>query len=136
MDLSEKTLARFNDSLDRAEANPEFLSLFYAKFLAASPEVELKFEGVDMRKQARILMGSLHLILLASQGDQEAKAQLESVAAKHSESQANIQPELYDLWIDTLIETVKEIDPKFTPGVKQVWRDAMNFGVRCLKTNQ
>ena len=136
MELSEKTLAKFNDSLDRAEANSEFLSLFYAKFLAASPEVEQKFEGVDMRRQARMLMGSLRLILLAAQGDEEAKAQLESVAAKHSKSQANIDAELYDLWIDTLIETVEEIDPEFTRGVKQAWRDMMNFGVRCLKTNK
>jgi len=133
LDLSDKTLAKFSDSLGRAEANAEFLSLFYAKFLAASPEVEQKFEGVDMRRQARMLMGSMRLILLASQGDQGAKAQLENVAAKHSKSQADIQPELYDLWIDTLIETVEEIDPEFTLGVKQAWRDMMNFGVRCLK---
>ena len=84
-------------------------------------------------RQKRALAASLHLLLLAAQDpDKGAARYLGDVAERHSSRQLGIGAELYDLWLDSLLATVREFDPQFGPAVEQAWEDTMAIGIRFL----
>lgn len=67
--------------------------------------------------------------------DDPAKAPdryLAEVAERHSSRQLGIGAELYDLWLDSLLATVREFDAEFSPAVEQAWEDVMAIGIRFL----
>jgi hemoglobin-like flavoprotein len=131
--MDQAVLETFERSLGRCTSQSRFLDLFYARFLASSPKVREKFEDTDFVRQKRALKASLHLILLAA-GDEEGEAgkYLGDVATKHNASHLNIGAELYDLWLDSLLETVKECDPEHDPEVSKAWEDVMMVGIHYL----
>lgn len=123
----------FDDSLRRCSSDARFFDRFYERFLASSPKVREKFASTDFVRQKRALRASLHLILLVAQDpDRDAARYLGPVAERHSSRQLGIGAELYDLWLDSLLATVREIDPQFGSAVEQAWEDAMAIGIRFL----
>jgi len=127
------TLEVFDRSLRRCDALPYFLDIFYTKFLDSSPEVARKFVNTDFVRQKRALRASLHHLLLAAQDQEKGPdAYLAGVAERHGEGQLEIGAELYDLWLDSLLATVKECDPEFSPEVEKAWEDVMMVGIQYL----
>ena len=126
-------LERFEDSLRRCNADPDFLDRFYERFLRSSPKVREKFLGTDFIRQKRMLQASLQLLLVAAQDDSKRPTPyLDEVAARHSASQMAIGAELYDLWLDSLLATVREVDPSWGPEVEQAWETVMTVGISYL----
>jgi hemoglobin-like flavoprotein len=122
-----------DDSLRRCSSDPRFFERFYERFLASSPKVREKFAHTDFVRQKRALSASLHLILLVAQDpDKDAARYLSEVARRHSSRELGIGAELYDLWLDSLLATVREFDPQFGPEVEQAWEDTMAIGIRFL----
>jgi hemoglobin-like flavoprotein len=127
------TLKTFEDSLGRCTMNPAFLDRFYEMFLASSPRVRDKFEHTDLSRQKSALRGSLQAMLLAAQDEKTGPEEyLRSLAERHSSRQLNIGSELYDYWLDSLLATVKECDPKYKPEVREAWEKVMMLGIRYL----
>jgi hemoglobin-like flavoprotein len=84
-------------------------------------------------RQKRALNASFHLILLAAEDpDRATEHYLADIAERHSSRHLNIGSELYDLWLDSLLATVREFDPDFGPEVERAWEDAMGIGIRFL----
>jgi len=95
--------------------------------------VREKFVGTDFVRQKRALRASLYLILLVAEDpNKDAARYLSEVAERHSSRQLAIGAELYDLWLDSLLATVRELDPQFGPAVEQAWEAAMAIGIRFL----
>ena len=131
--MDERLLEQFEDSLHRCNADPGFLDRFYERFLASSPKVREKFVGTDFIRQKRMLQASLQLLLVAAQDDgKRPTPYLDEVAARHSASQMAIGAELYDLWLDSLLATVREVDPSWGPEVEQAWESVMTVGIAYL----
>jgi hemoglobin-like flavoprotein len=130
--MNERDAELFNDSLERCSSRPDFLARFYALFLASSETVAKKFEHTDLKKQARLLKTSLYIMMLASDGS-ERLAHLERLARRHSRTELDIGPELYDLWLDCLIRTVGEFDPKFDQDIEKAWRQMLEPGIEFMK---
>jgi hemoglobin-like flavoprotein len=131
--MDQAILETFERSLGRCTSQSRFLDLFYTKFLASSPKVREKFEKTDFVRQKRALKASLHLILLAaSDEDGDAGKYLSDVAEKHNAKHLDIGAELYDLWLDSLLETVKDCDPDFSPEVAKAWEEVMMVGIHYL----
>ena len=127
------TLEVFDRSLRRCDALPYFLDIFYTKFLDSSPEVAKKFVNTDFVRQKRALRASLHHLLLAAQDHEKGPdAYLAGVAERHGAGQLEIGAELYDFWLDSLLATVKECDPEFSPEVEKAWEDVMMVGIQYL----
>ena len=127
------TLEVFDRSLRRCDGLPYFLDIFYTKFLDSSPEVAKKFVNTDFVRQKRALRASLHHLLLAAQDQEKGPdAYLAGVAERHGAGQLEIGAELYDLWLDSLLATVKECDPEFSPEVEKAWEDVMMVGIQYL----
>ena len=131
--MDETILTTFDDSLNRCNAIPEFLDRFYEKFLESSPKVREKFNGTDFVKQKRALRASLHLLLIAAQDEKrDPERYLRDVAASHDRAHMNITSELYDLWLDSLLDTVRECDPQFSPDVEKAWERVMMQGIHYM----
>ena len=58
---------------------------------------------------------------------------LKSIAISHNRSHYDIAPELYDLWLDALLETLKELDPEYTKELRLAWQIVMTPGILYLK---
>ena len=131
--MQERDVELFNDSLERCTCDPAFLRRFYALFLASSDTVARKFEHTDLQRQARMLKTSLYIMMLAS-GGSERTAHLERLARLHSRAELDIKPELYDLWLDRLVQAVGEFDPMFDPEIETAWRRMLQPGIECMKS--
>ena len=130
------TLDIFDRSLLRCEARWDFLDRFYERFLASSPDVREKFKGTDFVRQKRALRASLHHLLLAAENEERGPdAYLRDVAEHHGAGQLDIGAELYDLWLDSLLSTVRECDPEFSPEVEKAWEAVMMVGIHYLCRN-
>jgi len=126
-------LAHFNDSLTRCTSDPQFLERFYDLFLASSDEVRHKFSKTDLQKQRRMLQASFYMVMLAADGPLEGTVPLEYLAALHSQRHLDIPPHLYDLWLDCLLQAVRESDPQWTPETESLWRSMMAKGMAFMK---
>jgi hemoglobin-like flavoprotein len=131
--MDEKTLETFDQSLRRCDSNPRFLDIFYDKFLASSTKVRAKFAKTDFARQKRLLRASFYMILLASENEQEGPEKyLKYIAARHSASDLNVGSHLYDLWLDSLLQTVKECDSEYSADVEEAWEDVMGIGIKYM----
>ncbi len=59
---------------------------------------------------------------------------LSRVAERHSRRDLDVDPALYPLFIDSLIDTVKQYDREFTPAVERAWRTAVARGVEYMQS--
>jgi hemoglobin-like flavoprotein len=130
--METKILQTFEDSLKRCDTNPGFLDRFYQTFLASSPKVKEKFVNTDFVRQKRALRASLHLMLVAASEEDGPRKYLAGLAARHGRSQLDIGAELYDLWLDSLLTTVKASDPEFSSEVEAAWESVMTVGIQYL----
>jgi len=134
--VDQSKLKLFDESLRRCNMREGFLDLFYETFLASSPKVKEKFANTDFVHQKRALRASLHMMLLAAEHeDSGPERYLKDLARQHSKGMLDIGAELYDLWLDSLLRTVKECDPKFSPEVEAAWEDVMMIGVKYMLTH-
>jgi len=125
----------FLASLGRCRATPGFLDAFYQRFVASSDEVRAKFAKTDMLRQVQMLEDTLFVVANAVQGEEgsPARSDLPRIAERHSRRDLDIGPELYDLFLECLIVTVRTHDPKFTPGVEAAWREVMGFSIDYMR---
>jgi hemoglobin-like flavoprotein len=131
--MDKAILKTFGDSLQRCNANPAFLDRFYETFLASSPVVREKFANTDFARQKQALRASLRTMLLVAEDETAGpERHLGDLAHRHSRAQLDIGGELYDLWLDSLLATVKECDPAHSPEVAQAWESVMMLGVNYL----
>jgi hemoglobin-like flavoprotein len=130
--IDERTLQTFSASLGRCNGSPAFVDRFYQIFLASSPKVKEKFAQTDFARQKAALRASLDAMLLAAKDPAGPQQYLRDLAERHSSRQLNIGAELYDLWLDSLLATVKEFDPVNGPAVQEAWEKVMMLGVSYL----
>ncbi len=130
-------LARiFNDSYERVIHGPgrnsgEFFAAFYKILVAGNEDAANKLRSTDMAAQVRMLQSSVTILLnffVTSHLD-EILAQL---AERHSKRGVDIPPELYSVWLDCLIETVRQFDPKFNDDVATAWRVVFSKGIAFM----
>jgi hemoglobin-like flavoprotein len=133
-ELNERDAELFNDSLERCTSGRRFLDRFYELFVASSAEVAAKFANTDFRVQKAALKVSLYMIMASIERKPEGTVHLERIAARHSRSGLDIGPHLYDLWLDCLIQAVRECDPLFGEETEQAWRRVMRVGIEFLKS--
>ena len=109
-----------------------FFEAFYKRFIDAAEEVAEKFKHTDMEQQQKMLKRSFYS-LLTFYASYQADHCLEQIAVKHNRFNLDIQPELYDLWLEILIDTVKDFDPEFSNQIELVWRLVMAPGITYMK---
>ena len=129
-------LTFFRESCDRAveseSQGEEFLEAFYETFMSKSDEIAAKFARTDMRRQKQMLYQSLrHMVDFSV--ERQASEELRRVAERHSMSRIDIHPGLYDVWLDSLIETAQLFDARFTEEIELAWRVVLSPGIAYMK---
>jgi hemoglobin-like flavoprotein len=74
------------------------------------------------------------MIMSAIEEKPEGDVHLERIAALHSRAGLDIRPELYDQWLECLIQAVRECDPVFGEETEQAWRRVMRVGIEFMKS--
>jgi hemoglobin-like flavoprotein len=133
-ELTTRDVEVFNDSLEQCTSTRRFLDRFYELFISSSPEVAAKFANTDLRVQKAALKVSLYMIMASIERKPEGNVHLERIAARHSRSGLDIGPHLDDLWLDCLIQAMRECDPLFGEETEQAWRGVMRVGIEFLKS--
>jgi hemoglobin-like flavoprotein len=130
------SLDTFRASLNRCVATPVFLKDFYDLFIRSSEAVRDKFRDTDLERQARMVKDSLHLMAVAAQSGRDTIAwgEMERLARRHSRADRDVPPELYDLWLDCLLQAVRKHDPEGSPAVESAWREALAPGIAYMKS--
>ena len=85
-----------------------------------------------MENQKMMLHASLYMIMLGSNSNEAAAIYLDKVAKRHCD--LNIPLELYDLWLEKLIETVSEVDEIYNEEIESAWREVLTFGINYMKS--
>jgi len=84
-----------------------------------------------MAAQVHVLQSSVAFLLnffITNRQDEY----LVQVAERHSKRGVDVRPELYSVWLDCLIETVREFDPKFNGDVATAWRVVFSKGIEFM----
>jgi hypothetical protein len=74
-------------------------------------------------------------MILYAQGAPMAVTALDRIAGAGAAGAAGaiaVHPDLHPLWVDSLIATVREFDPAFTPGLEKRWREVMGAALTYL----
>lgn len=109
-----------------------FLNAFYKNFLAWSPEVAHKFEHTSFDKLTRML--SISMVHVAKYYQtRQPDLLLRVIAARHSKHDLDIEPNLYEHWVNALISTVETYDPEFNDTTREAWRRVLEPGVEYMK---
>jgi len=126
----------FLASLKRCFARPDFMLDFYGLFMARSDEIRARFANTDFKRQTRVLAESLWVMAVAAQAPKESPAwgDLPRLARMHARDKLDIRPELYDDWLDCLIEAAQRHDPLFSPELEEAWRDTLAVGIAYMRS--
>ena len=134
-DRREEYARVFNDSYERVMKSPEtsrnFYSEFYRSLMETSPEAARKFEHTDMKLQIRSLRASVGVLMAYSQNGIYSDY-LYRLAERHGPKGVDIQPELYAVWLNCLIETVRAFDSRFNERVETAWRFVFSKGIEFM----
>lgn len=122
----------FQDSYARCRADPEFLHLFYDRFLGKGEHIARRFEGVDMDRQRRMLRASLELVILAATSGVDPAFFLAPMAKRHARGNYDIPPDYYEDWLSALLETAATCDPIFDEDHHQAWTEVMGVGIAYM----
>ena len=133
---------KFNDSYERIFSHEkrlnsdveDFYEFFLHNFLQSSAAVKDAFKFTATHQQIKMLKTSLPY-LLNLQGAKSVSSPLTTVARTHSATGYNIQSELYDHWLDSLIESLKAFDPLFSEDAEIGWRMVLAPGIDFMKYN-
>lgn len=121
-------------SFGRAISKPAFLVRFYETLTTASPEAARKLADTDLKEQYSLLEHSLAMALLYSENNIIAKQAIEKIRKSHNRENLAISPELYAVWLDSLIDALHHIDPEFTPELELQWRAILKISIDHIKS--
>ena len=126
----------FNDSFERVRARGDrFYARFYELFLSADPRVAQRFAHTDMAAQRQMLHESLAYVVAFS-AKKQAGTYLQSVAHRHGDADLAIPRELFELWLECLLQAVGELDPRFNDDVQSAWRVMLAPGLAFMTAGE
>ncbi|RDE25044.1 globin [Motiliproteus coralliicola] len=125
----------FDQSFERCRARDDlepFFESFYNRYLQTDQRVAEVFANTDMARQQKMLEKSFYRLLIFY-ATNSADDYIEQIAVLHNRHHLNITPDLYDLWLQALIETVSEYDTEFDDSIELAWRLVLSTGITYMK---
>lgn len=124
----------FHDSYLRCVVSDQdaFFRRFYELFTAAHTEVSQLFARTNMDRQISMLQESL-LYMIDFANSKVASDRMHRVAKYHGSGGMNIRSHLFDLWMDCLVDTVRERDTQFDSHIETAWRVFLASGITFVK---
>lgn len=121
-----KSYDDLKNSFGRCLTQSDFFERFCKKFMASHPDVRSMLEDADIGAQRNALRRGISAAIWHASGNPLSQQLIEDAAASHSrDGRAPVPPHLYPYWVESLVQTVGELDPKATPRLLERWRKAM-----------
>jgi hemoglobin-like flavoprotein len=113
-------------SYGRCLVNKRFIERFYEIFMASHPDVAPMFANTDFQKQRLALRRGISVAIFHAAGSGVVRHTCEQMADVHSRhGRAPVPPELYPYWVESLLQSVRESDPRADAALLDRWRKAM-----------
>jgi hemoglobin-like flavoprotein len=122
----------FLQSVNRCVGNEAFFRAFYERFLGSSEEIKDKFRFTDFDKQNKMLARSLKLCAGATAGEAESLAEITERATTHDRNHLDIEPRLYDVWLEAIVAAASEFDDEWTDSIEAAWRKILGHVVQRM----
>lgn len=122
----------YGRTIKKKQDSPSFFDTFYKIFFNASPEIAGYFKHTDMQRQKEIMSKSFYNLFIFY-GSGHADDYLIKIAEKHSKNALDIPPRLYDVWLESIVKTVKQHDPEFNDDIELAWRLVLSAGITYMK---
>lgn len=119
-------------SYQRCCEAPGFFESFYRNFFTACPAAAPRFAQTDFERQNKLLRHALGLLLIFPKQPDGEPTLLTRVAERHGRRDLDVPPSLYPPFVDSLIATVRQYDPAFSPEVEEAWRRTVEKGVNYM----
>jgi hemoglobin-like flavoprotein len=119
------------NSYSRCLRAQDFFASFYERLLSSDPAIPPMFAETEFPKQHKLLQHGLGLLL--SYANKPDDTLLERIAARHSAGGLNVPPDMYDVFVDVLLATVRQHDPHFDDEVETAWREAVRPGIAFMQ---
>ena len=87
------------------------------------------FANTDFGRQKGLLKTGVAMLLAHIDGKPTGTMTLDRIAISHNKKNLNIDPNLYQYWIDSLVAAVKKCDSKFNPDLERAWQKVLRAGV-------
>ncbi len=128
-------VATFNESMARVSngsLKEAFLDRFCELFVESHPAIAQKFGKTDMALQKCMIKESF-AEMREFFVTHRTNPYLVTLARVHGVRGHDVAGNLYDLWVDALIKTVRELDPAANESVELAWRIVMAPGIEFMK---
>lgn len=122
-------------SYGRCLQSRDFLQHFYTILMASSEEIRSAFARTDFGRQRRALRRGITTAILYASGNDIVDTEVQRMAQVHSrQGRAPVRPVLYQLWLDSLLQAVRERDPEITPELERRWHASMTPVIEAFKS--
>lgn len=124
--LPTETIQLAEESLRRC-AGDAFFQAFYRRLLSVDAATRDKFAKTDFSRQNKVLQHGLGLLFTyAKHGN---PALLDRIATRHDQRDLDIAPSYYPHFVESLLHTVREFDPKFDAATEDAWKRSVAPGI-------
>ncbi|MDH4224794.1 MAG: globin [Deltaproteobacteria bacterium] len=120
-------------SFGRCVVHAGFFDRFYQIFLASNPIIANKFANTDLTAQKKVLKQGLNMVMMYADGQILAKKAVGRIRDSHSQGRLNIPPGMYGFWETSLMKTIAEFDPQFSPDLETQWRAVLKPALEVIK---
>lgn len=97
--------------------------------MAKAPDVRTKFAGTDFDTQNVLLLDSISMAILFPRGDLLARQAIDLLRRSHGKKRHDIPPRMYVYWVDSLMTTLHEVEPKFDSELERLWRGLLQITI-------
>lgn len=119
------------ESLQRILAQKEgFAATFYQRLQENHPHLRPFFANVDMPRQQSSLIATLIVLVEGNERGEDLTPAFRKIGRLHHER--HIRPEHYPAFGNTLMATLAQFDPQWTPAHKEAWSAALDQCVRGM----
>lgn len=122
------------NSFNRADATGEFSNIFYDIFLNKSVEIKNVFKDTNFKKQKKLLRATVKILVDHEYEKTRTKKIINDISHTHNQHGHNIAPHYYDLWLDSLCETIEKLDPEYSKRLEIFWRKHMQKFIDLIVT--
>ena len=121
-------------SYERCMQSPTFFSDFYSHFMSKGRLIQEKFKNTDMTHQMNALKHGLQYMIMFASGSKIAATKIDDLATTHDRNHRAISPDMYEDWMASLLQTVKEHDKEYSKELAWAWKNVMSHGIVRMKT--
>ncbi len=113
-------------SYGRCMRQKGFITRFYELLLEKDERIARMFEGTNWSQQNKALRRGISIALTYAGGSDIVERPMNEMADVHSrKGRAPVDPVLYKHWRESLLEAVREFDPRLTPELEKQWATAL-----------